>query len=151
MRRGSTERGHADIGSVLFLFPAAVLVMMLLGAVVVDVALAQTRGRELAGIAGTAANDALAALDVEALRAGDGIVLDAAVVLGHVERTVERGPLPEATVDAVRVDVDSSGRTVIEVTLRLEVDLLMAPAVGSFDRITLVRTERAVLLGSEAF
>lgn len=135
----------------LFLFPSAVLIMALLGAMVVDVALAQTRGRELAGVAGSAANDALAALDIGALRNGDGIVVDHADALRHVERTVARGPLPEATVDEVRVDVDTSGRTVIEVTLRLEVDLVMAPAVGSFDRITLVRTERAVLLGSEAF
>ena len=130
-------------------FPAAVLIMFVLGALVVDVSLTQLRARELEAAAGTAANDALAALDVAELRRGNGLVIDAASARAQAEASVRAGPLPEAQVVAVTVTVDPVGRTVISVTLRLHVDLVMAPAVGSLGEITLQRTERAVVLGSE--
>jgi hypothetical protein len=139
----------SDRGSVLLLFPAAVLVMFLLGAVVIDVSLTQLRARQLEAVAASAANDALAALDVAALRDGRGVVIDETVAAEVAARAIATGPLPLATVEAVWVEVDGAGRTVIAVTVSLAVDLVMAPSIGSFDRVTLRRTERATILGSE--
>jgi len=136
-------------GTILLIFPAAVLVMFLLGAIVVDVALTQVRGRELEAVAGSAANDALAALDLVALRSGRGVVIDEPRARARVAAAVASGPLPEAVTERVTISLDSQGRTVIAVTLRLDVALVMAPAVGSIGDITLRRTERATILGSE--
>lgn len=133
----------------LLAFPAAVLVMFVLGALVIDVSLTQLRARELEAVAGTAANDALAALDVDELRRGGGLVIDPESARARAEASVRAGPLPQAKVVAVTVTVDPVGRTVISVTLRLHVDLVMAPAVGTLGEITIQRTERAIVLGSE--
>ncbi|MEZ5243908.1 MAG: hypothetical protein R2707_02335 [Acidimicrobiales bacterium] len=139
----------AQHGTVLLLFPAAVLVMFLLGAIVIDVALTQVRARELEAVAGSAANDALAALDVAALRSGRGVVIDEADARARVVASVVNGPLPDAVVEQVAISLDPQGRTVIAVTLRLDIGLVMAPAVGDLGDITLRRTERATILGSE--
>jgi len=136
-------------GTILLIFPAAVLVMFLLGAIVIDVALTQVRGRELEAVAGSAANDALAALDVAALREGRGVVIDEGNARARVAAAVANGPLPQAVTEQVTISVDPQGRTVIAVTLRLDVELVMAPAVGSLGEVRLRRTERATILGSE--
>ncbi|MEQ8840577.1 MAG: hypothetical protein RIB98_06320 [Acidimicrobiales bacterium] len=133
----------------LLLFPAAALIMLLLGAIAVDVALTQVRARELQSVAASAANDALAALDVVRLRNGDGIVIGEPAARTIAESSVAAGSLSTASVETVVVTTDAQGRTVIAVTLSLDVDLVMAPAVGDLDRITLRRTGRATILGSE--
>lgn len=138
-----------DRGTVLLLFPAAVVIMFLLGAIVVDVSLTQIRARELEAVAASAANDALAALDVDALRSGEGIVITEAGARAEVAAAVAAGPLADARIDAVTVSRDAQNRTVIAVTLALDVDLVMAPAVGDLGQVTLRRTERAVILGSD--
>jgi hypothetical protein len=62
-------------GSVLMLMPAAILVMLVLGSIVVDFALVGVRQRALPTAAAAAANDAAtAALSADALRAGDTAV-----------------------------------------------------------------------------
>ena len=139
-----------DRGTVLLMFPAAVLIMFVLGAIVVDVGLTQVRGRELEAVAGSASNDALAALDADALRSGRGNVISHADAVAHAQASVAAGPLPDARVEAVNIEFDSRNRTVISVTLALEVDLVMAPAVGDIDQITLRRTGRATILGSDS-
>jgi hypothetical protein len=48
----------------------------------------------------------------------------------------------------VTISLDTQARTVISVTLALDVNLVMAPAIGNLDEITLRRTEQAVILGS---
>ena len=55
---------RSDRGSVIMLFPAGFLIMMILGAIVIDVGLSQVRARELEVVASSAANDALGALDL---------------------------------------------------------------------------------------
>ena len=64
LRRADTH----EQGTVLLLFPAAALIMIVLGAMVIDVSLSQVRARELESVASSAANDALGALDVHHLR-----------------------------------------------------------------------------------
>ena len=60
-------------GSVLILVPAGVLVLLILGAICVDLSIAYLAHRQLQDAASTAVNDAAgAALDQARLRAGDG-------------------------------------------------------------------------------
>lgn len=131
------------------MFPAAVLIMFIMGAIVIDVGLTQVRARELEAVAASAANDALAALDIDTLRSGGGISINQADARRHAEASVAAGSLPDADVTEIAVTLDSQGRTVIAVTLRLDVNLVMAPSIGDLDQVTLQRTERAVILGSE--
>ena len=138
-----------DEGTILLIFPAALLIMFLLGAIVVDVALTQTRARELEAVAGSAANDALAALDIDALRDGRGVVIDEPAARARVLASVASGSLPAAVVEQVAISRDPQGRAVVAVTLRLDVDLVMAPAVGGLGDVTIRRTERATILGSD--
>jgi Flp pilus assembly protein TadG len=68
-------------GSVLLLFPAAVLVVLVLAAVTVDSSIAFLAQRELANATAAAANDAATrALDTQAFYRDDRIELDPAVV-----------------------------------------------------------------------
>lgn len=98
-----TDRSHRDRGSVLLLFPAAVLIMFVLAAIAVDLTAIHTRQRDLQAAATDAANDAATAgLDEAALRAGLGYridptrawftalnVLDAKGILGDLEGGVD--------------------------------------------------------------
>ena len=66
-----------DRGSVLMLMPAAVLVLVVLGAVAVDFSIAFLGERELANAASAAANDAAAAaIDEPLFRETGRVVLD---------------------------------------------------------------------------
>ena len=136
-----------DRGTVLLLFPAAALVMVVLGALVVDVTLSHVRAKELEAVASSAANDALAALDVGHLRSTGELRIDDRRAAVIVHQSVAAGPLPSATVDAVTV-TSVGGRPVIAVTLTLVVDLVMAPALpGDLDSTTITRTRTATVLG----
>ncbi len=137
-----------DRGTVLLLFPAAFLVMIILGAIVVDVGLSQVRGRELEAVAGSAANDALGSLDTARLRNQGEIAFDQAQAVAIAQAAVAAGPLPSATVTDVAITVDGAGRPQISVTLELDVELVVAPALpGELDVTTIRRTASATILG----
>lgn len=75
----ATARETRDCGSVLLLFPAGILIVLLLGSLAVDSALIHLRQRELMDAATAAASDAAnIALDVEHYRATGQRRLDAA-------------------------------------------------------------------------
>ncbi len=131
----------SDRGTVLLMFPAALMVMVVLGAMVIDVGYTTIRGRELRAVAASAANDSLAALDIAVLRATGDVVIDEGAARRIVAQAIALGPLPDAQI----VDIEIEGFE-IAVTLRLEIDLVMAPALGDLNRVTLIRTERAVVL-----
>ncbi len=130
-----------DRGTVLLMFPAALMVMVVMGAIVIDVGYTAIRGRELRAVAASAANDSLAALDVAVLRATGDVVIDQSTARRIVAQAIALGPLPDAQI----VGIDINGFE-IAVTLRLEIELVMAPALGDLNRVTLIRTERAVVL-----
>lgn len=123
------------------MFPAALLIMVILGAIAIDVGYTTVRGRELRAVAASAANDSLAALDIAVLRATGNVVIDESAARGIVAQAIALGPLPDAQI----VDVDINGFE-IAVTLRLDIELVMAPALGNLKQVTLIRTERAVVL-----
>ncbi len=137
----ATPRPGDDRGTVLLLFPAALMVMVILGAIVVDVGYTTIRGRELRAVAASAANDSLAALDIHELRGSGQTVIDAAAAHRIVARAISRGPLPDAQITEIEIN-----GLEIAVTLELEIELVMAPALGNLTRVTLVRTERAVVV-----
>lgn len=132
---------RGDHGTVLLMFPAALMVMVILGAIVVDVGYTTIRGRELSAVAASAANDSLAALDIVELRTTGRTVIDDAQARRTVAAAVAAGPLPDARI--VKVSIN---RFEISVTLSLEIELVMAPALGDLARVRLVRTERAAVL-----
>ena len=123
------------------MFPAALMVMVILGAIVIDVGYTTIRGRELRAVAASAANDSLAALDIAVLRATGDVVIDERAARRIVAQAIALGPLPDAQI----VGIDINGFE-IAVTLQLEIELVMAPALGDLNRVTLIRTERAVVL-----
>ena len=131
----------SDRGTVLLMFPAALMVMVVMGAIVIDVGYTAIRGRELRAVAASAANDSLAALDIAVLRATGDVVINKSTARRIVAQAIALGPLPDAQI----VGIDINGFE-IAVTLRLEIELVMAPALGDLNRVTLIRTERAVVL-----
>jgi len=132
---------------VLFLFPAAVLIVIVLGALTVDLSLLEVRGRDLDAAAGSAANDALGALDTDALRNGEGIAFDLGTAQAIVEESVRLGPVPDALVETLVIDRDRLGRPRITVTLTATVEFVMAPALGRrFASAEISRTRSAVVL-----
>lgn len=135
-RTATTERG-----TVLLMFPAALLVMVVLAAMVVDVGYTTVRGRELQAVAGSAANDALAALDITVLRNTGHVVMNKSTARAIISQAISLGPLPNAQI----VDVDIQ-RYEITVTLRLKLELVMAPALGDLNQVTLTRTGRAIVI-----
>ncbi|MCU0310253.1 MAG: hypothetical protein MUE36_04835 [Acidimicrobiales bacterium] len=87
------HRGPRDVGSVLMLMPAAVLIVLVLGAITVDLTVARLGQRELIAAAADAANDAAGhGLDEVALRSGRGYVVD-----------------PDRVDDAVLASLDAKG------------------------------------------
>ena len=134
-------------GSSLLLFPAAVLVLMVLGAIVVDFSIAFLGERELAGATAAAANDAAArALSNRAFYREGEVVLDGAAASEIATDEVRRA-LDLDRYHDVRVTVAvAPGGTRVIVTASAEVDYLFAPALPAApDRARVAATSSASL------
>jgi len=143
--RPATRRG--DRGSVLLLFPAAVMVMLVLAAIVLDVGLARVRFQELRAVAASAANDVAGAVDVDSLRSTGVVSFDPAAARARVDEAVAAGPLPAASVDTVAIARNGWGHWEVTVTLSLEVDLIIAPALpGAAGSIDVAVSERVLIV-----
>lgn len=139
-----TRRGQA--GSVLLLVPAGVLVLVVLGAIAVDSAVAFLAQRELAGTAAAVANDAAAAALAEGAFYDEGPVrIDESVVRRLVEKALA-DRTPRGVSDVV-ADVQVPGRQVC-VVLTGRVDFIFARAVPGAARGTTV-TGRAAATAVE--
>ena len=102
----------------LILVPAAVLVLLILGAICVDFSVAYLAKRQLESVAEAAVNDAAGAgLSEARLRSGDGqVTLDPAQVQAVVERSLQAGVhAPVRLVGVPQIEVDDTS-----VTVRLE-------------------------------
>ena len=142
------QHRRMDAGTVLLLFPAAALIMIVLGAIVIDVGLSQVRARELEFAAASAANDALGALDVQNLRATGQVRFDPVLAEAIVKESVAMGPLPTASVRSISISGIDGETPQIAVTLTLVVDLIMAPALpGGIGSTTITRTRTVSILG----
>lgn len=109
-RRG--EATSSERGTVLLLVPAAVFILCVLGAIVVDSAHATMRRRELQHAADAAANDVAAlAIDPAALRTGI-VVLDPARAQEVAEASLDAQQVRGLA--AVRVRLEGAGTVVVE-------------------------------------
>ena len=117
-------------GSVLLLVPAGVLVLVILGAIAVDAAIAFLAQRELAGLATAAANDAAAAAAAGpryyAPGTGGQVAVDPALARRSVDRSLAGASVP--MVAGLQVDVRTTA-THVCVTLTGRVAYLFARAV----------------------
>jgi Flp pilus assembly protein TadG len=99
---------HDDRGTVLLLFPAAVFVMCVLAALVVDTAHATMLRRELQNAADAAANNAAAlGIDAGALRAG-ATVIDSARAEAIVNESLAHQNIRGVVNVEVRVENDDT-------------------------------------------
>jgi hypothetical protein len=107
------------------LMPAAVLVVVVLGAIAVDQSLVYTRQRELVAAAEAAANDAAGyGLDRDAFYAHDDVALDLGRARAAAIAALRARGLDDAVLVSVRVTGDA-----IEVLVAAEVPYLFAKAV----------------------
>ena len=133
-----TGRG-AERGSVLMLMPAAVVIMLLLGALAVDSAIVYLEQRQAYNIAFDAANDAAGAgLDLDEARTTGALVYDRARVEALAAATVDAaGATGLRLVEAVP---DGDG---VAVTVEVRVQRLFGQAFGERASETLRLTARA--------
>lgn len=140
-RHRSGERG-----SVLMLMPAAVMIVILLGSIAVDHAIAFLGEREAAGLATAAANDAAtAALDQDAFRATGEFRLDHDRARRVVEATLasSSSELHDVTVDITFPVI--GGTEGVRVVVRGTVDYVFAKAIpGAPDGLVVESTATAV-------
>jgi hypothetical protein len=104
-------RAQATRGSVLMLMPAAVLIVLLLGSLAVDFAIAFLAEREVVDAASAAANDAATfGLDENQLRQSGALVLDR----GRAEEAVRQSIVSRgsALLDRADVSVDVTAASV---------------------------------------
>ncbi len=123
---------RSERGSVLMLVPAAVLVLVILGAIAVDFSVAFLGQRELISAAGAAANDAATAIAERRFYQGGGADEAGTVVLDEdrAARVVNQALAARAPRGVMIGDVNvyPSGGQVC-VLLRGRVDYVFAPAV----------------------
>jgi hypothetical protein len=116
-----------DRGSVLMLMPAAVLVVLLLGAIAFDLSVVFLRQRQASSLAVDVANDlATAALDEAALRRDGTYRLDPDAAGDLAGALVAASDLADEIVD---VEVAVLGADAVEVRVVLAVEYVFARAI----------------------
>lgn len=143
-----TGRPHrADGGSVLMLVPAAVLIVLLLGAIAVDSAIVYLGQRQAYDVAFDAANDAAGAgFDVDIARTTGEVVYDPDRVAAIAAQAVAAAGID----DLELVSAEPDGAAVV-VTVRRTVEHLFVQALGepSRDELTIsARVEGQVRRGT---
>jgi hypothetical protein len=115
-------------GSVLMLFPAAFLIMLVLGSLAIDAGAVFLHQRELASAAGAAANDAVTlGLDQELLRGEGSLRLDPASVRRTVDASLARRGLRDQLLEPPLVVILDDHR--VQVTLVAHAPYVIAPAL----------------------
>jgi Flp pilus assembly protein TadG len=125
-------------GSVLILMPVAVLIVLLLGAIAVDLTVVHLRQQQAVDAAASAANDAVTlGLDESALRAGRGYRLDPERVRRAVDESLADQGLGDDLVDPPIVTEPTPHSVRVELTLRA--NYLFARSIPGAPRSTTVR------------
>lgn len=137
---------RGDAGSVLLLFPAAFMAVLVLGAIAIDLGLVQVRARELGLAASAAADDTLAALDITELRATGRLRLDGPRAETVARTTLARSAPPGTRLTALEIVSAPDGRPLVTLTACVDVDLVVAPALpGVAGTRTVCRTARTIV------
>ena len=125
-------------GTTLLLFPAAVMVILVLGAVAVDLGQLQLAHREMVREVGSAADDAAQRIDLDALRRTGEIHIDLARARATALDELAHASLPGRPDGVPSVTLGETPGTVVVVATR-EVDHLFGrsiPGVPASERIT---------------
>lgn len=131
MRLAVNRRQAHDTGSVLFLYPVGFLIVVLLGAIAVDLGNVWLQQRRLADAADSAANDAVTfGLDQDVLRGEGVIALDDGRVVEVVSASVAGQQLPpEASVTEITIDTGPGGNPSVTVAIESEAGLIFGRIV----------------------
>ncbi len=113
----------------LMLMPAAVLIMIVLGAIVIDLSVLRMRAGELDNVATAAANDAAGQLSDDSIYEGRGPTIATSIAQRAVAESLAARNLDGVVVRAVVVQADS-----VSVTLDLEVEMIFGRALPGTDR-----------------
>ena len=118
--------------------PAAVLIVLLLGAIAVDLTIVHLRQQQAIDAAASAANDAVTGgLDQAALRAGRGYRLDPARVDAAVDRSIDAQGLADQLAAPPQITEPTPNTITVVITLRA--DYLFARALPDMPHSTTVR------------
>jgi hypothetical protein len=125
---GDRHALQGDSGSVLLLFPAAFLIVLALGAMAIDAAAVHLRQRELAAVAGAAANDAaMLGLDRDLLRRSGDLALDPITVERAAMAALDRRGVLDELLEPPTIRV--IGELTVEVSLVAHAAYVIAPAL----------------------
>jgi len=115
--RTLSRKSRPESGTALLLYPAGVLVLLLFGAMAIDLAAIRDQRTELSNLARTAADDAAAAVDIQRLRQGDPLVIDLDVARQFVAIDLENQRMGGAQirVDSIHAGADP-GTVVVELS-----------------------------------
>lgn len=128
-------------GSVLMLMPAAVLIVLLLGAIAVDSAIGYLGQRQAYNVAFDAANDAAGAgFDATVARTQGRIVYDDARVGEVAAQAVAAAGIDDVELVGVGVDHQTGE---VAVTVEVTIDRLFVQAFGRASRAPIRMTARA--------
>jgi hypothetical protein len=120
------RRGRGTRGSVLMLMPAAVLIVLMLGAIAVDSAIVYLRQRQAYNVAFDAANDAAGAgFDLDIARQEGEIVYDPDRVAALARQAIEAAGIEDLRLLDARPDGDG-----VVVTVAVTVRHLFVQAFG---------------------
>jgi len=101
--------------------PAAMLIVLLLGAIAVDLTIVHLRQQQAIEAAASAANDAVTAgVDQDALRSGHGYRLDPDRVRAAVERSVRAQGLTDELVEAPEITEPDAWSVTVVLSLRAD-------------------------------
>lgn len=125
-----TER-YGEAGSALLLFPAGILILLVLASLSFDLSLAFQRKRQLVELADAAANDAVTAgLDEARLRVDGSYCLDPGRVARSVGRSLEASELQPRVVQVRLITAPGAAcPTGVAVTLAARTEYAFARAV----------------------
>ena len=140
------RRGSAERATTLLLFPAAVLVLIVLAAIAIDMSMIHLTRREVVRAASHAADDAAALIELDGLRRGEPVSIDLVAATRLVRTELAAARLPGRIVDGPRVE-RVSGSATVSVTLTVEVAHIFArgvPGGPDSERFT-VRVEARLL------
>lgn len=120
-------------GSVMFLYPVGLLIVIVLGAIAVDLSNVWLQQRRLADATDSAANDAVAfGLDQDALRSEGLIALDPDQVNGVVATSIAGQDLPpEVGLPTVTLGVSGTGNPTVTVTVESSASLIFGRIIGN--------------------
>ncbi len=118
------RRSEHDHGTVLLLFPVAILVVILLGSIAVDFSLVHLRHQELEDVAAAAANDAASAVATDVLYTGGDITLAEDRARQVAIASIDARGLDGVVIDSIVVDADT-----VSVAVHMDVEYILAPAL----------------------